>query len=1178
MSSSSTSCAPRSNNPATPSAFDPSSIPHSQPLAAGALPTAGFVNAETAPLVHETRTSNLTDAVHYKNKKLNLPPSGDTKVWKDLDRELSDALPQVFTRNVFNMYTTTHLSKKLDSYLYKFFEEKCGLLPVKDKSDSQSIPQKPFRHRGLERLRVQKNELRKALRTLRNAGQSQTKAFSCLQLKWRRLIRKHNNLRKAVKLKSDKRAKLRAEAQFKKDPHRFAANLFTDSKSAAPTFSKEQATNYFANTYRDEQRDQEYEPLQGLPKPSLPTALFSLRCPSPKEIKRSVLPKSNKATPGLNALPYTVYKKCPSIIKTLHKIFKKVWHTKDVPEDWAVAFIVLLSKDPDKRDAPSEFRPIAITNTVGKIFFSIVSSRLQSFFVKNDFIRRTVQKGFLSGVAGCVEHSFTLFEALREAKDEQRQIVVAWIDLANAYGSVRHNLIQFAMNWYHVPRHVQELVFDYYNKLMATVETKEWSTGFFLFDIGLFQGCVLSTILFDCVFQLLLDFLNPLEAFGYKFKATDSQRLTRAYADDLALTARDSNKLQIACDYTDKFLSWTKTMKAKPRKCIAVGYRQFDPRNKPSAKNSSFRPSFDTVYSAFDPQVSIANTQMVYLLNPVINQDKLTHDHFKFLGRWININLSEEKIKDHVRREFLKEVRLVDGLPINGLMKLWLYQHYLLAHLSWPLMIHDFARSFAVKLTESVNSKLKKWAGLYRSADLGSLFRPKSLPGSLGLSSVTSHFEKMQVIKCSILQDSQDPDVKRVYEAKSKRTSKWTAKWSATKTTDQLTAEATMSKLFPAQETRQGLGSGNFKANPTSKEFRGLITAAAKKKELEESLSHSAALCHQGRWTTWYEKTVPFDLSWNNLIHADPYLIKFVLNATINGCVTPSMRKMWGYKTTDKCPICNSNESCTLHHILSGCKTALNQGRFTWRHDSVLQLIQNVVSKAVATHNNTHRPGVHSALSGLIFVKQGTKPVPSRKRPSTARLLEGATDWKCLVDLGRSKLVFPPDIYCTSERPDLVIWSKKLHKVLLVELTVPAEENIEAAQLRKEARYLPLCEAINSDTCNPWKASLTTIEVGTRGNVAHTTRSFLRKMGLTNANTNAASKDISLIAARCSYAIYLSRDNEAWSKPDLISVYAKPDPPEPSGGSGFQAQWKHRQTCLSFYSRPCTCTPSTVPA
>ena len=285
------------------------------------------------------------------------------------------------------------------------------------------------------------------------------------------------------------------------------------------------------------------------------------------------------------------------------------------------------------------------------------------------------------------------------------------------------------------------------------------------------------------------------------------------------------------------------------------------------------------------------------------------------------------------------------------------------------------------------------------------------------------------------------------------------------------------------------------------------------------------------------------------------------------------MRKMWGDKTTDKCHVCNSTESCTLHHILSSCPTALSQGRYTWRHDSVLQLLQSLVSSAIATHNTTHRPGVHKALRGLLFVKQGTKPAPTKKRPLAAQLLSGATDGKVLVDVGRNKLLFPPEIYGTSQRPDIVIWSKKLHKVVLVELTVPAEEGIEAAQARKEARYLDLCNDINSDKSNPWKASLITIEVGARGFVAHTTRSFLQKMGLPGGKTKSACKDISLIAARCSHAIYLSKDNEAWSSPDLLSVYAQPDPPESSEGSGFQAQWKHRQTCLSFYSRPCTCTP-----
>ena len=59
-------------------------------------------------------------------------------------------------------------------------------------------------------------------------------------------------------------------------------------------------------------------------------------------------------------------------------------------------------------------------------------------------------------------HSFTLMEALKDAKASTRQIILTWIDLANAYGSVRHNLIQFALNWYHVPQQIQELIFQYH--------------------------------------------------------------------------------------------------------------------------------------------------------------------------------------------------------------------------------------------------------------------------------------------------------------------------------------------------------------------------------------------------------------------------------------------------------------------------------------------------------------------------------------------------------------------------------------------------------------------------------------------------------------------------------------------------------------------------------------------
>ena len=167
-------------------------------------------------------------------------------------------------------------------------------------------------------------------------------------------------------------------------------------------------------------------------------------------------------------------------------------------------------------------------------------------------------------------------EPLKEAKTVHRQIVVPWIDLANAYGSVRHNLIQFALNWYHVPPLIQKIIFDYYEKLCAMVVTQKWSTGFFLFDIGLFQGCVLSTILFDCVFQLLIDFLKPMQPLGYTFKAAPNiTSLVKAYADDLTLVTHNVSDNQKAIDKTQLWLEWSKAMFAKPSKCKSLVFKMF---------------------------------------------------------------------------------------------------------------------------------------------------------------------------------------------------------------------------------------------------------------------------------------------------------------------------------------------------------------------------------------------------------------------------------------------------------------------------------------------------------------------------------------------------------------------------------------------------------------------------
>jgi hypothetical protein len=153
---------------------------------------------------------------------------------------------------------------------------------------------------------------------------------------------------------------------------------------------------------------------------------------------------------------------------------------------------------------------------------------------------------------------------------------------------------------------------------------------------------------------------------------------------------------------------------------------------------------------------------------------------------------------------------------------------------------------------------------------------------------------------------------------------------------------------------------------------------------------------------------------------------------------------------------------------------------------------------------------------------------PSGKKKS---LLDGARDWKFLVDFDDQMITFPPEIYATPERPDIVIWSVSSRTVILLELTCPAEEGIQAASLRKTARYTPLKNYIKE---SGWSPYLMTFEVGARGFVARSTRRCFRRLGLTNKEVSNLSKTLSTVVSRCSYAIYLTRETVFWDQSRVL--------------------------------------------
>ena len=130
-----------------------------------------------------------------------------------------------------------------------------------------------------------------------------------------------------------------------------------------------------------------------------------------------------------------------------------------------------------------------------------------------------------------------------------------------------------------------------------------------------------------------------------------------------------------------------------------------------------------------------------------------------------------------------------------------------------------------------------------------------------------------------------------------------------------------------------------------------------------------------------------------------------------------------------------------------------------------------------------------------------------------------------------TNMLFLINLFVLNLRPDVVITSKSTKRIIIGELTCPAEENIHDANIRKMNRYSDLVKELSN---NGWSVFLLPFEVGARGFVAHSMSTFLRKLGFSHNKSSKTCKLLSKTSSRCSYSIWLARNNKFWPRTDPL--------------------------------------------
>ena len=232
----------------------------------------------------------------------------------------------------------------------------------------------------------------------------------CLGRKWNstayNVRSKIRSLRKAGKTRKGQWLIKRAKNEFKVSPFKAGKNLlhpkrYCSLKVDQETLDQHKSSNLIENNY-----DIPLGNLQGLPPEPLLVKKFNISCFSFDDFFEILSLRRNASAPGLNGIPYKVYQKCPKISKFIFKIFQTCFKRCEIPIQWRSAPEIYIPKvSCPSENKLSDFRPIALLNVEGKLFFSLISKCLKAHVIHNNkFIDNSIRNGCMEKIPGCWEH------------------------------------------------------------------------------------------------------------------------------------------------------------------------------------------------------------------------------------------------------------------------------------------------------------------------------------------------------------------------------------------------------------------------------------------------------------------------------------------------------------------------------------------------------------------------------------------------------------------------------------------------------------------------------------------------------------------------------------------------------------------------------------------------------
>ena len=458
----------------------------------------------------------------------------------------------------------------------------------------------------------------------------------------------------------------------------------------------------------------------------------------------------------------------------------------------------------------------------------------------------------------------------------------------------------------------------------------------------------------------------------------------------------------------------------------------------------------------------------------------------KFLGSQVAGENNPSAMFASLQAKLKQKLENIDKSTLRGEYKVNIYSRYALPSLRFYFSVHQLHKTHEESLDSMTRLYLKKWLKIQKHGVTdAAIFHPYML----NIKAPSQLYQEAHAGNYALVRAKGDELVNHALDSRLERESAWTRKHSTIVTVQRMWKEnhesgkISIPQDTETQEHRKKHVTSAKKAMMNSVKTETMLHWNTKVKKLTFQADFIKLLIDESSNVTWKSIT-------NNVPKG---VLSFALKACSNGLNTPDNLRRWGIRKTDKCDLCKNRSN--LEHILNWCPKSLKEGRFTWRHNSVLSYFGNELLKC---------------------------------KPQNLQILVD------LPGLWLNGGTIPPDILVTSLRPDIALINREEKKIELLELTCSFEKNIEEAYIRKYKKYLSLKTDIEK---TGWSVRLVPFEVGSRGQITkRNTDSLIQVFKRNSIKVKHKPLFINLgkVALLCSYSIFQAHCVPMWQDPPLL--------------------------------------------